>query len=109
MAAPAGAGASWCRLQAELGAGTASHLPAPSGLSQAQERDSSGLRVGGRERPVFCGRTGGASGLCAPGPLATLLVTSEQPLWEPCLGSADYLEFQLRKHSQARWLPWGAW
>lgn len=59
MAAPAGAGASWCRLQAELGAGTASHLPAPSGLSQAQERDSSGLRVGGRERPVFL-----SAGIC---------------------------------------------
>lgn len=35
MAAPAGAGASWCRLQGRAGAGTASRLPAPRVLSQA--------------------------------------------------------------------------
>lgn len=35
MAAPAGAGASWCRLRGRAGAGTASRLPAPRGLSQA--------------------------------------------------------------------------
>lgn len=52
MAAPAGAGASWCRLRGRGGRRRrlpAPQLPAPRGLSQALERDSA-RAAGGRGR-----------------------------------------------------------
>lgn len=67
MAAPAGAGASWCRLQGRTGAGTASRLPAP-------RPESGGWNVTERG----CGWAAGGGGRVSPTPGP---VRAAQGLW----------------------------